>query len=99
MRRNLTGLVLPFALFGCGTPLVWQGPPGADLAGIRSECEHRAEAWRQHSDLMYQYQTAIDPTQTVNGPPRATEERYRNVDQIFADCMRDQGFTLVARDR
>jgi hypothetical protein len=97
MRKNLAGWVLPLALFGCGTPLVWQGPPGADLDETRRECEHRADAWRQHSDLMYQSQAIVEPAQNMNGPPRATEERYRAVEQIFADCMRDQGFALVAR--
>jgi len=99
MRKNLVGLVLPLALFGCGTTLVWQGPQGADLEQTRMECEHRAQAWRQHSDLMYQTQGVVESTQNMNmnGTAGATEERYRTVDQIFADCMRDQGFTLVAR--
>jgi hypothetical protein len=98
MRKMLTAAVLPMALlFGCGTPMVWLGPPGTgqqDLADARSECLHQAEAWRSHNAQIYQ-QTSIQTE--MNGQRRGPDDLYRTADQIFEQCMLAKGYQLVPR--
>jgi hypothetical protein len=63
------------------------------------ECEHRAQAWRQHSDLMYQTQGVVESTQNMNmnGTAGATEERLSHRRTDLRGLHAGQGFTLVAR--
>lgn len=100
MGKNLAAAVLPMTLLcGCGTPLVWQGPAGTgqqDLAETRSECLHRAEAWRSHNAQVYQ-QTGVQTE--VNGQQRAPNDLYRTADQLFEQCMVAQGYKLVPREQ
>ncbi len=98
MKNTLAAAALTALVFGCGTPMVWQGPPGSgeqELADTRSECRHQADAWRLHSDQIYQ-QTA---TQTeVNGQRRDPDDLYRTADRRFEQCMVAQGYKLVPRN-
>jgi hypothetical protein len=96
LSQWLTAAVLPLTLlFGCGTPMVWQGPPGTDqqdLAQTRSECLHQAEAWRSYNAQVYQ-QTSSQTE--VTGQQRAPDDLYRTADQLFDRCMIAQGYKLV----
>ena len=88
--------VLPIAILcACGTPMVWQGPPGTgaqDLSDTRRDCYGRAQAWRSYNAQVYD-QTSIE-TQ-VNGQLRAPNYLYRTADQLFQECMLAQGYKLV----
>lgn len=90
---------LPLALlFGCGTPMVWQGPSGTgqqELGDAKRECLSRAEAWRSHNEQVYQ-QTALPAEVSVQ--QRAPGDLYRTSDQVFDQCMRAEGYKLVPRE-
>lgn len=96
MGKKLAAAVLPITLlWGCGTRLAWQGPPGTgqqDLAEMRSECQHQAEAWRTYNAQVYQ-QTSLQTD--VTGQQRAPDDLYRTADQLFERCMIAQGYKLV----
>jgi hypothetical protein len=98
MENNLAAALLPIALLcGCGTPMVWQGPPGTgqqELTATRSECQHKSEAWRSYNDQVYQ-QTSMQTE--VNGQPRAPNELYRTAGQLFDQCMSEHGYKLVPK--
>lgn len=88
--------VLPIAILcACGTPMVWQGPPGTgaqDVSDTKRDCYDRAQAWRSYNAQIYD-QTSIE-TQ-VNGQLRAPNYLYRTADQMFEKCMVAQGYKLV----
>ena len=99
MGKIPTAAILPMILlWGCGTPMAWQGPPGTgqqDLAETRSECLHQAEAWRSHNAQVSQ-QTVVQTD--VSGQQRAPGDLYRTADQLFEQCMVAQGYKLVPRE-
>ena len=99
--KNLAVAIVPLALlWSCGTPLVWRGPPGTgqqDLAEARSECQHRADAFRAQNAPNYRA-NPID----VKGNPQGQQpydELYRITNQMFQQCMTEKGYTLVAANR
>jgi hypothetical protein len=96
----VSAVVLPIAvLFGCGTPLVWRGPAGTgeqDLADTKRACLARSEAWRGLNMQAYNQSGAM--YNEMNNQRAVPGELYRSADQLFQQCMREEGYTLVPRE-
>ena len=102
MRTSfVSAIALPVALLcGCGTPLVWRGPPGVgeqELRDVKRECLTRAESGRTLNMQVYDA-SAMDQIEGPMQRPGKIGEFYRSADQVFQQCMREQGYALVPRE-
>jgi hypothetical protein len=99
-KLYVCSIALPIAvLCGCGTPLVWRGPAGTseqEQTDAKRECLTRAEAWRRLNMQAYDqsgvYQYEVNTRASVTG------QLYASADQLFGQCMREQGYALVPRE-